>query len=74
MRKKAVAAVVVLAITLLPGCGDKVCGCSKPGGGGRLQSYDCNTGQYNLAVGGAALIGILGWLVTRRRQPVLCAV
>jgi hypothetical protein len=69
MRRKAIAVVAVLALTLLPGCGDKDCGCSKPGGGGRSQSYDCGTGRYNLMIGGAALLGFLGWSVARRRQP-----
>ncbi|MBY0514414.1 MAG: RagB/SusD family nutrient uptake outer membrane protein [Gemmataceae bacterium] len=67
MKKLLIPILAAVSLTFLSGCNQSDCGCSKPGGGGHSQSYDCGTGRYKLAIVGlAALLGAAAGAALRR--------
>jgi hypothetical protein len=75
VKKFLIPVLVAVSLTFLSGCNRSDCGCSKPGGGGRSQSYDCDTGRYKLAIVGlAALFSAAAGAAVRQNRAVPVAV
>lgn len=68
MKKLLIPIFAAISLTFLSGCNESDCGCSKPGGGGRSQPSDCDTGRYKCVIVGLAALFCAAVGNTLRRQ------